>query len=433
MNMKNNNNNAFKVPQLPPRFMDRAATVTPPPNPTTVDTVKEEKEVVDEKEIVATPPQNQMLSNKTMDILNTTMPLEDDLQSSPEFEDVPEIRQKEPGVPVDMLRPEERQSLVNFEEYEKSLQLLDDNRNEREFDDMLASINTQDMRRSGEKMRQSLDSIKKRHSLINYERQQEELRRKVNDIDQEINNLTMEGSGSGPRLLNRRSRLFDEQQHQQMQENVMNRTMDLNTATTLQVDSNGAGAERRAVPEKRDRDRFKTIKICRKTVNSNIPDADETSIDGRLEGEVDDQEPEPEPEPVRVPPAIQRGLQRPSRILARPKFASGLQRPSHLGITAQKASSADDLLDSRRGEEEDEEAMMGDQRMRREVSQERGQSVQRTIPSRMTTGKLKSPMGVKSKSIHNLMVNGSSSRIGSGLSRMSVQQEMVRIIILYTL
>lgn len=403
MNMKNN---AFKVPQVPSRFMDRA----------TMPVISQEKEVVDEKVVVESPA-----LSTTMDLGPATP---EDLQSSPEYEDVPELRQKGP-VPVDMLRPEERQSLVNFEEYEKSLQLLDDNRNERDFDDMLASINTTDMRQSTEKMRQSLDSIKKRHSLINYERQQEELRRKVNDIDQEINNLTMESSGSGPRLLNRRSRLFDEAAAAataQHKETVMNRTMDMNTTNTLSVAPTAAQdepqAERRVVPEKRDRDRFKTIKIFRKTVNSNIPDADETSIDA-LEQDEENQEVEEPQAPV------QRGLVRPSRILARPKFASHLQRPSHLGIATQKASSADDLLDSRREQEEEEpvQRCVG-------VGQERGQSMQRTNPARggIQGGKLKSPMGIKSKSIHNLMVNGGGggqSRIGGGMSRMSAQNETV--------
>lgn len=437
MNMKNN---AFKVPQLPQRFMDRGAPLlSTTTDSSSVTTTEEEKEVIDEKTLVPESQTSQLsktiLMPPVQQLQQQNQQLDDELQSSPEYEDVPELRQKG-GVPVDMLRPEERQSLVNFEEYEKSLQLLDDNRNEREFDDMLASITTTDMRRSTEKMRQSLDSIKKRHSLINYERQQEELRRKVNDIDQEINNLTMEGSGSGPRLLNRRSRLFDEQQEQQQQkqtDNVMNRTMDLNTAATLQESPGGVSGERRAVPEKRDRDRFKTIKIFRKSVNSNIPDADETSIEGVLEdggdvtkvidnyGMQEEEEEEEEPVKIIVPPQP-RALQRPSRILARPKFGSGLQRPSHLGVTAQKASSADDLLDSRRGEGDEEEEG------HRDVSPERGQSVQRMPGSRMTTGKLKSPMGIKSKSIHNLMHNGSAaggmSRIGGG--RMSAQQEMVR-------
>lgn len=405
----NRKNNAFKVPKLPQRF----TTTT---NQSSAPACGEEKEVVDEKTVIAAPRLGQ-----TLDLG----------ESSPEYEDVPELRRTEPGVPVDMLRPEERQSLVNFEEYEKSLQLLDDNRNERDFDEMLASINTQDMRQSTERLRQSLDMIKKRHSLINYERQQEELRRKVNDIDQEINNLTMEGSASGPRLLSRRSRLFDEQQQPSQplppQETIMDRTMELGTAATLQQAHAGTAGERRSVPEKRDRDRFKTIKILRKPTNSNIPDADETSIGGLLGSGVnatqlvrEDLGGQEADEGERAPPmaVAPRGLQRPSRIMTRPRFGSGLQRPSQLGIAAQKASSADDLLDSRRGGEEEP--------MQRQGSQERGQSVQRGTISQMTTGKLKSPMGVKSKSIHNLMVNGGTSRIGGGVGRMSAHQEMVR-------
>lgn len=367
------NDDLYKTIQLNKKNSRQVLDVMPPSQ--SDEENDREKEVADEKLLV--------------DILSQTIALER-MEDQDEHLTV-EVREKMP-VPIDMLRDDERQSLTNFEEYEKSMQLLDDNKCERDFDQMLDSLNNIEMKRSSERMRQSLDSIKKRHSLINYEKQQEELRRKVNHIDQEINNLTMETSGSASRLLSRRSRLFDDT------ENIMSRTINLSepirTDGTLPEEGERleAGNETVTVAKqgqsrRENRDRFKTIKITRKSGNSNIPDADETNI------ETDDvvaevfQEP---PKPVLV---------KPSRILARPKFTSGLMRPSQLNITAQKSSSADDLLDSH--EEE------------RQVNRMRG-----------VQGKLKSPMGIKSKSIHNLALNGVSNNFQSNSKLGRFQNEV---------
>lgn len=314
---------------------------------------KNEREVlVDEKSLLN-------LMSTTVDVIPAARDEEeeDDL--------VVDLRPKA-NVPLEMLRPEERQSLTNFEEYEKSLMLLEDNKNEHEFDNMLNSLNNLEMRRSNEKMRQSLDSIKKRHSLINYEKQQEELRKRVNNIDIEINNLTMDSSGGsssggGSRLLNRRSRLFDEVQANDAT-TVLDKTTDLN-----------ANSEENLEPqekyEKKNRDRFKTIKITRKSLNCNIPDADATSVELNTLQRTEEVQ-----EPVQVP------VRPPARTLTRPRFTSGLMRPSQLNINAQKSSSADDLLDNPRTEQYAAE--------------------KNRIPD-----KIKSPMGIKAKSIHNLAGN----------------------------
>lgn len=74
---------------------------------------------------------------------------------------------------------DERQSLTNFEEFEKSLSMC---QTDHDFDDMLnglAGNAAQQQRRSTDaQMRQSLDHIKKRHSLLNLEKQLEDQQRR---------------------------------------------------------------------------------------------------------------------------------------------------------------------------------------------------------------------------------------------------------------
>lgn len=125
------------------------------------------------------------------------------------------------------LRDEERRSLTNFEEFENTLSLLENNRDEKELDDLLNSFNTNHSP-INDKVRQSLDSIKKRHSLINLEKQhQDELKRMDGSMNRSsngdatvitadrqrmndsLNKLMMSSSGSGERLL-RRSRLYED-------------------------------------------------------------------------------------------------------------------------------------------------------------------------------------------------------------------------------
>lgn len=75
---------------------------------------------------------------------------------------------------------DERQSLTNFEEFEKSLSMC---QTDHDFDDMLngmaggSAAQSQQRSRTDAQMRQSLDHIKKRHSLLNLEKQLDDQRR----------------------------------------------------------------------------------------------------------------------------------------------------------------------------------------------------------------------------------------------------------------
>ncbi|GAB0089542.1 hypothetical protein DMENIID0001_041070 [Sergentomyia squamirostris] len=234
-------------------------------------------------------------------------------------------------IPIHMLRDDERQSLKNFEEYEKTL-LMQDTTTDRDFDDVLNRFGTMSIRQNNEKMRQSLDSIKKRHSLVNLEKQQQE------EMSRAMDNKLSDSLSKSRRLLSRRSRIYDE-----LHENP----------PPEKVEPPEPAVEK--VSPTKNRDRFKTIRIIRPLEENppSLPDAGDTTVD------IDP----PPPPPEFKKPTI------PVRNIPKPRyFKSALVKP----ICQQKFSSADDLLDS---EEADVDK----------------------------TQSLKSPMGIKSKSIHNLL------------------------------
>jgi len=191
---------------------------------------------------------------------------------------------------------EERMSLTNFEEFEKSISILENNQNEREFDDMLNSFSGGRKSIQNERMRQSLDSIKKRHSLINLEKQQDDIKRRENNenintsIDsnkliESINKSITSSSSGSERLLNRRSRIYDN-----IETTVVNQdpTVTLSTSETINeeitnfdnvIENNVENIcknietvnQEDSDNVKNNRDRFKTIRIIRKqTDNNNI-------------------------------------------------------------------------------------------------------------------------------------------------------------------
>jgi hypothetical protein len=170
---------------------------------------------------------------------------------------------------------EKRISLLTFEDMEKSILMLSNQQNEVDFDEILNTL-TERRPAENDKFRQSLDLIKKRHSLINLEKQQDDLKRKETLLDatttttlvdnkliDSINNSSssMTSSGGSDRLLNRRSRLYD---------GMQNATMTL-AASDEAGEGNGGGVdvpsgqtERTAAYDRKNRDRFKTIKINKK-------------------------------------------------------------------------------------------------------------------------------------------------------------------------
>ncbi|XP_059615309.1 uncharacterized protein LOC132260925 [Phlebotomus argentipes] len=261
------------------------------------------------------------------------------LEKAP-FEDSPEdevVELRRLPIPINLLREDERQSLKNFEEYEKTL-MQDAGEHEKEFEDVLGRFAALEIRQSNEKMRQSLDSIKKRHSLVNLEKQQEEAAK--------MDSNKLSESMSKSRRLLRRSRIYDDMNHSPDGE----RNQESTVAEEVVEKS----------PVKGNRDRFKTIRIVRPLDQNSphLPDAGDTTITV----DVEPQPPEKQPE-FKKPTAPVRNI---------PKlrfFKSALAKP----MSQQKFNSADDLLDAN------------------EQPPPRGPQ------------SLKSPMGVKSKSIHNLM------------------------------
>ncbi|XP_055622321.1 uncharacterized protein LOC129765901 isoform X2 [Toxorhynchites rutilus septentrionalis] len=180
-----------------------------------------------------------------------------------------------------LLDNEKRISLQHFEDFEKSI--LESEHNGVDFDEMLNSIT--DVKRSVDsvKMRQSLDNIKKRHSRINSEKQQEDFKKRVEMNDSsaslfdnklmESMNKSMSSSGGSERLLNRRSRYNEDvhltlspQQQQQLsicaetppQEPEQNET---NESKTLDGMDPLPTASEVGSCDKKNRDRFKTIRI----------------------------------------------------------------------------------------------------------------------------------------------------------------------------
>lgn len=224
----------------------------------------------------------------------------------------------------------ERQSLANFEAFENTLLILENNKTEEEFDDLLNSFSANIRNPMSQKVRQSLDNIKKRHSSMGMEKQQQdELNRekamnsskngKYSEFDgsNEKNRMndsfsrsvmnTSTSSGSGERLL-RRSRLFDDAAlsihtadngamnqsgsaigyADNKQANELNSTQTLNMKNQLHLEQESPPKtetiyntkETHSEGKSNNRDRFKTIRIFKKPPENaiQIPDPEETCI-----------------------------------------------------------------------------------------------------------------------------------------------------------
>lgn len=131
---------------------------------------------------------------------------------------------------------EQQNSLVNFEEFEKSI-FLDDDKGDEDFETLLDRMGNSKRLDNREIMKESLDNIKKRHSLLNLEIKQEHQREKLNNHSVDNKSLVSSLHKSIPdeRLL-KRSRLFD---------NVTLNTsveksdkIDRSRSTTMHLDSN---------------------------------------------------------------------------------------------------------------------------------------------------------------------------------------------------
>lgn len=245
--------------------------------------------------------------------------------------------------------------------------------NEKEFDKMLDSFNVTKSLKSASLL-QSVDNIKQRHSLINLEKQREEKQRK----DEEYDNKTQYDAlnKSSERLL-RRSRLYDDVNLQLQKQ--QNETFSSTSAKPDQL-------EDEEVVDRNSRDRFKTIKLNKKLQTGMVVVADDEVI----RNGADDNSTSPgtnkekrnqlnqqkqETEDVET-----KKIHVPASKLSKFGFSRPTYRSRNDLNLPLKANSTDSLDDQ---------------------------------PSAHNVANIKSPMGIKSKSIHNLMFNGASGHQGS--------------------
>uniref|UniRef100_A0A336M6X6 CSON012730 protein n=1 Tax=Culicoides sonorensis TaxID=179676 RepID=A0A336M6X6_CULSO len=327
-----------------------------------------------------------------------------------------------------------RISLQNFEDVEKSISLLENTQDEEGFDVILEDIT--DLKRSldqNEKFKQSLQNIKNRHSQANLERQQEELFRKKLDATMTIDNKLMESmnksmssSGGSERLLNRRSRLDDAIVVPSPQKDVSSENSENKSEkSALAVEGGNEISSGRGNPERKsNRDRFKTMRITKKHIEGmividgeekereeyqeeqeEIKDPNVEVINGsyvHLIDKDDDDDDEPLFKKPQIPqkpttnPGVPQsnGVPFRARSLSKPKYYSGLYSDRKGSLQLQlvgKASSIDHLDRNRVNSQENINTTM---------TMQNG-----PVKSGNT---LKSPMGAKSKSYHNLVYNNGS-------------------------
>lgn len=258
---------------------------------------------------------------------------------------------------------------------------------EKEFDKMLDSFSVKKSIES-EKLLQSVDSIKQRHSLINMEKQREDKKHHESDNREKYETMTK----SSERLLNRRSRLYDDFNSQLQKQQQQNGNAE-NDSTV----ANGAENHSEVV-DKNDRDRFKTIKLNRPRLATGMVIIDTEE----LEKEIPRNEVSPGTNKERQnqinqqkQEEVDKDFKKPAPVSKLSKFGYGLPRPSYSSRSnlnlPLKASSTDSL-------DNDCESF-------------------KPVPpaKRPEVSNLKSPMGIKSKSIHNLMYGAQQSRVQSNL------------------
>lgn len=247
--------------------------------------------------------------------------------------------------------------------------------NENDFDKMLDSFNVKKSLES-EKLLQSVDTIKQRHSLINFEKQREEKQKKDDEYDNKTQYEAM--NKSNERLL-RRSRLYDDVNLQLQKQQINTAPLDAGKIDQACDDELNEEVDRS------NRDRFKTIKLNKKLKTGMVivddddseeqkpSDCNTTSPGANKEhrNHINQLKQDQEESEFKKPA--------PSRMnkfgFTRPPYAS--RNNLNLPLKANSTDSLDN--DDARGTR--------------------------------SSSNVKSPMGVKSKSIHNLMFNGN--RIGS--------------------
>ena len=356
------------------------------------------------------------------------------------------------GINRDLVE-KERRSLAKFEAFENSLLILENNKTEEEFDDLLNSFSANIRNPISQKVRQSLDNIKKRHSSMGMEKQQQdELNRekamnsskngKYSEFDgsNEKNRMndsfsrsvmnSSTSSGSGERLL-RRSRLFDDATMSIHTErtadngamdqsgsaigyadnkhsNELNSTQTLNMKNQLHLEQESSPKtetiynteETQSEGKSNNRDRFKTIRIFKKPPENaiQIPDPEETYIQAM-------QSPLPS---VRAGDAF---------------AAKNTNSPKHHGIDDEQnkaaAAKAINTMTFKRSGLVRPRQLSGltkrDLYAKSNSQEFLSSNEQIGLPqSKQPVQQIKSPMGIKSKSIHNLSTAKHTSKMPGG-------------------
>jgi hypothetical protein len=273
----------------------------------------------------------------------------------------------------------------SFEDLKDALLTSSTNANEREFDKILDSFNVKKLSES-EKILQSVDSIKQRHSLINMEKQREDKQRKDSENDNRIQYDTM--NKSSERLLNRRSRLFDDVNLQLQQIETS-----LNGSAKNDGTEQGNEAENYEVVDKKDRDRFKTIKLNKPRLQTGMVIVDSVPPMEIFKSEVSPGANKERQNQINQQKQDDAEFRKPvPSKLSKFGFSQPTYRSRNNLNLPLKASSTDSL---------DNDASA-------------------SSITKKPASNLKSPMGIKSKSIHNLMFNLKGSR-ASSLVRPSVE------------
>ncbi|CRK95626.1 CLUMA_CG009084, isoform A [Clunio marinus] len=253
--------------------------------------------------------------------------------------------------------------------------------NEKDFDRMLESFSVKKSMES-EKL---LQSIKQRHSQINFEKQREEKQKRDGENDNKIQYESM--NQKSQRLL-QRSRLYDDVNVElQKQSQEIFDTDGAKTSTKEQTEP-----EENESVDTNNRDRFKTIKLNKKLQSGMVVvDTEEPiqPIESNVENSTSPGSNKERRNQLNQQTQDKKELKKPAPPSKLSKFGFGFTRPTYksqneLQLTL-KASSTDSLDNNQ------------------------PKVYNHKVPN------LKSPMGVKSKSIHNLMYNGGSNQNGSRL------------------
>lgn len=255
----------------------------------------------------------------------------------------------------------------------------------KEFDAMLDTFNVKKSLES-EKLLQSVDNIKQRHSLINFEKQREDKLKQREEV--EIDNKTQyEAMNKSSERLLRRSRLYDEVNIQLQKQQI--ETVSFESAKPFEADCEQSNSEINI--DKNNRDRFKTIKLNKKHQSGMV---------------VVDTEPQVQPEIVESSSTspgtnkdrrnqLNQQKQDGNDEFKKPATGLGASKLSKFGFSRPTYRSRNELNLPLKANSTD--SLDNDEQ-----------------PVKYVESNLKSPMGVKSKSIHNLMFSGNNgARMGS--------------------